>query len=282
MRHYDQRKNIDIEARLILIGDDVSFGDNISISLVGSFVIGAHSRLGDNVDITGNNVFIGTHLYHSFGLRVGGGGSNSPDANLYIGNRCTIHNNLINTCKPVFIGNDVGLSEDVSLITHGYWQSALEGFPASFSGIKIESGVIVGYRSVILPGVTIAENVVVGAQSVVTKNLTVNNGIYAGNPASFIREVTPLTPLGRESKLATILKSYLRIAKYHSIHDEPIVKYPMVYFRGLVINVETFNCYGTEDDETDDFRDYIRKWGIRIYTERPFRSKEVPYEEDND
>ena len=29
---------------------------------------------------------------------------------------------------------------------------------------------------------------------------------------------------------------------------------------------------GNEDEETDDFRDYVRKWGLRFYTDRFHKS----------
>jgi hypothetical protein len=42
---------------------------------------------------------------------------------------------------------------------------------------------------------------------------------------------------------------------------------------GLHMNVETFDYVGHENEDTDDFRDFLRKFGIRIYTHRPFKSK---------
>jgi hypothetical protein len=51
------------------------------------------------------------------------------------------------------------------------------------------------------------------------------------------------------------------------------VIYPNIFFKKIIINAETFDYKGEQDDETDDFRDYLRRWGIRIYTERPFISK---------
>lgn len=267
--------NLKIEAAEIKIGDHISFGKNISIILNGQFSIGDYSHLGDDVNIRGNNVIIGKYLYHSFGLRVGGGGSQNPTANLTIGDRCTIHNNFINTAQPVEIGDDVGLSEDVTLMTHGYWLSVLDGFPAKFAGIKIGNGVIIGYRSLILPGVKIAPKIVVGAQSVVTGDLWWESSVYAGSPAKRIRGIYPPTREQKICKLEEIIDRYVLIASYHSIRGGISMEYPYVYFRGFVINVETFEYVGVEDEETDDFRDYMRKWGIRIYTERPFVSKSV-------
>ena len=267
----DKTKNILIKADDIEIGENVSFGNNIDINIRGKFSIGDRSRLGDDVNIRGNNITIGKDLFHSRGLRIGGGGIFHPNANLKIGDRCTIHNNLINICEEVIIGNDVGLSPEVSIITHGYWLSVLEGFPAKFAGVKINNGVIVGYRSVILMGVTIGKNAVVGACSVVTRDIE-ENSIYAGNPAKFIRKIKPIDKKSKISKVNHILSEYKKIAKYHGI--DPIIKfeYPIIIVNNCEFDVEKLRFTGEEDIETDDFRDYVRKWGLRFYSKRSFKS----------
>jgi acetyltransferase-like isoleucine patch superfamily enzyme len=272
MIYEDIKKNIKIEANTIEIADNVHFGKNISISLKGAFSIGSFSQLGNDVHIRGNNVKIGKHLFNSSGLRIGGGGRQHPNANFSIGDRCTIHNNFINVCEPVEIGDDVGLSPDTSFLTHGYWLSAFDGYPASFSGIKIGNGVIIGYRSLVMMGVEITTNCVIGAQSVVTKSI-LKRGIYAGSPARFIKDIIPLTHEQRINKLDEIINNYLPIAEYHGITPHLNVNFPFVQVKNFTINVETLEYSGDEDDETDDFRDYIRKWGIRIYSGRPFVSK---------
>lgn len=272
MKYEDSEKNVRIVAKEINIDEDVEFGKDISVMVKGEFRIGSYSRLGDNTQIRGNNVVFGKHLFNTSGLRIGGGGRQHPTANLKIGMRCTIHNNIINICEPVEIGDDVGLSSEVAIITHGYWLSVFEGFPASFSGVKIGNGVIVGYRSVILMGVTIADFAVIGANSTVVHSL-LNKGVYVGSPARLIREIVPLTSVQREVKLDEIIVKYLQIAKYHGFSPKIKASYPFVRLNGFRVNVETFEFEGMEDEETDDFRDYIRKWGIRVYTKRPFRSK---------
>lgn len=271
MIYKDKDKNIEIKAAKITLGKDVTFGDNIKINLRGVFSIGDRSRLGDNVLIQGNNVTIGKDLYHSEGLQIGGGGIYHPNANCVIGDRCTIHNNFINIAEPVILGNDVGLSPEVSIFTHGFWLSVLNGFPAKFAGVHINDGSIIGYRSLILMGVTIGKNVVLGAQSVVTKDLK-DNCIYAGNPAKFIREIKPLKKEERVIKLNQIIAEYQKIAIYHKIHPSIRVDYPIVVVNNCQFNVETLTFNGDEDTETDDFRDYVRKWGLRFYSSRPFKS----------
>jgi len=272
MKYEDIKKNIKIEAGTIEIGNNVHLGKDISIAVKGTFSVGDHSHLGNDINIRGNNIRIGKHLFHSAGLRIGGGGRQHPDANFSIGDRCTIHNNFINVCEPVEIGNDVGLSPDTSFLTHGYWLSVLEGFPASFSGIKIGNGVIIGYRSLILMSVEIVANTVIGAQSVVTKSIS-RSGIYAGSPVKFIKEIIPLTYEQQKEKLNEIIKTYIPIANYHGITPNIKIEFPFVYMNNFKFNSLTFEYWGDEDVETDDLRDYVRKWGIRIYTERGFTSK---------
>jgi acetyltransferase-like isoleucine patch superfamily enzyme len=271
MHFEDKNKNISIVADKIQIGESVILGKNIHIRVKGEFSIGNYSRLGNNTEIYGNNVFFGEHLFNSSGLRIGGGGRQHPNANFKIGDRCTIHNNFINVCEPVEIGNDVGLSPETSIITHGYWLSVLEGYPASFAGVKIGNGVIIGYRSVLLMGVEIADFCVVGANSVVSKSL-LQKAIYAGSPAKFIKEIKSLSLEKKQSTLLKVLEEYMPIAQYHGINPEFTVEYPKVKYRDFIFNAETFEYDGIEDEETDDLRDYIRKWGLRIYTKRPFQS----------
>jgi len=265
--------NIVIRANKISVGKKVTFGKNIDIQVRGEFAIGDYSHLGNDIKIRGNNVLFGKYLYHSRGLNVGGGGNTNPQANLTIGNRCTIHDNYINIAEPVVIGNDVGLSREVSIQTHGYWLSVLEGFPAKFAGVTIDDGVIVGFRTTILPGVTIGARNVIGACSVVTKNILLTNTVCAGNPCRLIRYIEcPLPRPKQEEKLAYIISEYIKIAKYHGYNPVIEVEYPLVYFRECIFSVEYLTFEGPEDVETDHFRDYMRKWGLRFYSDRPFRS----------
>ena len=272
MEYINKEKNIKITAKAIDIGYNVQFGNNISVMVKGVFKIGDYSRLGENCDIKGNNVIFGQHLFNSSGLRIGGGGRQHPNANFTIGDRCTIHNNFINVCEPVYIGSDVGLSPDVSILTHGYWLSVLDGNPATFAGVMIGNGVIVGYRSLIMMGVNIGDEIVIGANSVVTKNLT-EKGIYVGSPAKKIKDIIPLTKPERIEILNKIIGEYLKVAEYHDITVTICTeRYPWVNIEDFRFNVETFEYEGTETKESDDLRDYLRKWGIRIYTQRPFKS----------
>jgi hypothetical protein len=148
----------------------------------------------------------------------------------------------------------------------------LEGYPACFEGVKIGKGVIVGFRSLILMGVEIADFCVIGANSVVTKSL-LKKGVYAGSPAKFIKDIQPLPLDMKIKKIHDIIEKYRFIAEYHGIAPQIRIEYPFIMVKEFRFNVEDFRYEGPEDTETDDLRDYMRKWGIRIYTQRPFKSK---------
>lgn len=264
-------RNVRIVADTIEIGDSVIFGKDVDVNIRGKFSIGDSSILGPNTQIRGNNISFGKHLFNSGGLRIGGGGRLHPNANFSIGDRCTIHNNFINVCEDVKIGSDVGFSPETSILTHGYWLSVFEGYPASFAPVSIGDGVIIGYRSLVMMGVEIAPYSVIGAQSVVTKSIK-TKGIYAGSPAKFIRGIEPLAIERRICVLQDIIDRYCEIARYHGLDPTIHTDYPFVSIDDFRVNVETFEYSGIETCVTDDFRDYIRKWGIRIYTNRPFLS----------
>ena len=90
----------------------------------------------------------------------------------------------------VKIGNHVGISSNVLLITHGLGWTFRDEIPdlQVFGTIIIEDNCNIGPNSIILPGVTIAKNSIVGAGSVVTKDVP-PNVVVAGNPAKKLTDV---------------------------------------------------------------------------------------------
>jgi acetyltransferase-like isoleucine patch superfamily enzyme len=267
----NEEKHQFVEAGDIQIADDVVMGENIDIRVKGIFRLGSRSVLGSNTVIRGNNIVFGEDLYQTGNLNVGGGGRQHPTANLTVGDRCTFHNNFINVCEPVVIGDDVGLSHEAAIITHGYWMSVLDGHPAVFKGITIQDKVIVGYRCLILMGVTIGEAAIIGAGSVVTRDVKPYT-VVAGNPAKYIRDIVPVKDKKeRISLVEAMLAKYAEIAEYHGIAPKINLRYPIITVNESWFNVETLEWEGEEDIEVDDFRDYARKWGFRFFG-RPFRS----------
>jgi len=262
-----------IMADKIEIGKDFQIGKNVKIDVRGMFKIGDYSRFGDDVRINAQQVLIGNHFFHyEPGLNIGGGGSQSLEAELVVGDRCVFHNNKINLARPVIMGDDVGLSPDVDIITHGFWNSILEGYPCEYGKVVINNGVIIGQRSFILMNTSIAENVVIGANSTVKGFLDKDKSIYAGNPAKFIREIEELSLKEKKKILVNIIKDFNEkfIETGYQFLPNISVDYPKIIILDFIINVETKEYEGIEDEITDNFRDHLRRYGIRIYTERPF------------
>lgn len=256
-------------------GADFQCGHNVVIDVAEEVIIGDRCVLPSNAYLSGRRVEIGSDFYgYSWDftrLDVGRGRKDDEDAVLTVGSRCTFHNNRLDLARHVAIGDDVGLSPDVAIYTHGYWQSVLEGYPAAFLPVVISHGVIVGFRSVLLPGANVGTNVVIGAQAVVCGRLH-PEGVYAGNPARRVRDIARPARAEQEKLLTGILDDYRRSCQYRGLPC-PVHKvvYPFVYLAGCGFNVETRETAGDEDERSDDFRDFLFRRGIRLYTKRPFR-----------
>ena len=87
----------------------------------------------------------------------------------------------------VTIGNNVQVTRDVSIHTHGGGNCVRKEHPDFdiFGKVVIEDWAYIGSYSQIMPGVTIGEGALVAAGSVVTKSVAPHT-VVAGNPARFI------------------------------------------------------------------------------------------------
>lgn len=268
-----------IIANQIDIGQNVKFGNGVQISVRGKFSVGDDSYIGDRFSATGENISIGKFFFNaptdSRGMVIGGGSSNFPYANLTIGDRCVCHTGHINIARPVTIGNDVGLSHDVDIITHGFWASVFEGYPHMFADVNIGNNVIVGWKTVIMGGVSIADNVVIGSHSTVVKSLDVPKGIYAGTPAKYIKTVEVPTQEVKTNMLSEMCSSFKELMSFYNVELHTLsYEYPIVQVNNLKVNVDTMTCEGEHDLVTDAFRDFIRRYGVRVFIPaRPFGFK---------
>lgn len=276
MKYVDKEKNIYIEAEELIIGNNVKFGRDINIKVRGLFQLGDHSIVGDRFTANAEEIVIGEYFYNgptdSRGMVIGGGGANFPYAKLKIGDRAVCHTGHINLANPITIGNDVGLSHDVDLITHGFWYSILEGYPRTFKSIDIGNNVIIGWKTVIMSGVTIVDNVVVGSHSTVTKDLLQSKAIYAGTPAKLIKSIIEPSQSEKTALLEGMISNFKDLIRYYIVDKINIeIDYPYVQVNDLRINVQDFSYKGEHDEVTDAFRDFARRYGIKIYVPHGFK-----------
>ena len=257
-------------------GSNFLCGENVIVDVAEEVILGDNCTLSDNAYLGGRRIEIGNYFYgYSWEwkrLDIGRGRRDEENAVLTVGNRCTFHDNRIDLAHKVEIGHDVGLSPEAVIYTHYYWQSVLEGYPCACAPVWISSGAIIGFRSVLLPASHVGENTVVGAQSVVTRAL-LPDSVYAGNPAELVRGIVPKSSEEQYLWLVAFIPEYQRTLEYRGLPAQELVRwYCCLRFRNCILDCGAGTIEGTEDEFTDDLRTFLFRKGIRIYTQRPFKS----------
>lgn len=132
--------------------------------------------------IYGNKVDSKTYVEYlrSLGMKIG------EETTIYVPTKTQI-----DITRPwlISIGNNVKITEGVTILTHGFDWSVLKGvygdILGSGGGVAIGDNVFIGMKSTILKGVHIGNNVIIGANSLVNKDIP-DNCVAAGNPCKVI------------------------------------------------------------------------------------------------
>lgn len=184
-----------------------------------------------------------------------------------IGDNCTIftpRNVLIDTQYPwmVRIGNNVQITQNVSIIDHDYSWSVLKhingaegkGEILGASGeIVIGDNVFIGVGATILRGTYISDNVIIGANSLVNGKVE-SNSVYAGNPAKKIMSIEDFYKKRKDKQIEEaklLAKNYFNT--FHKKPDKEIFhEYFMLFedeYSGLdLIYKEKLKLTGNEEE----------------------------------
>ena len=272
----------EIKANKIDIHESVEIGKNVQINC-DSIKIGKFSKIGNNVKITCKNFEAGEWLYICDDVEVGRGGCTGPNSNVKIGNHVGIfEGTIINPSESVEIGDDVGIGGEVMIWTHGAWLDVTQGFPSDFGPVKIGNNVWLPARSIVLPNVTIGDNSVIGIGSIINRDLP--QGCFAaGAPCKVLKENCYPKELNKEElekKCLEIVSDWFKLHK-----DKNITNVDVEYDNNRIvlkqgINEILFTHYDVKKKEiigyvnevSEDLRDYLRRRGIKIYTNNPFKS----------
>jgi len=278
--------NCNIKANNIEIGKNVIMGDNVNI-VCDNLKLGDNTILGSNININCKSFIAGEWLFMWDGVEVGRGGSYGPTSNVKIGKRVGIfEKTIINPSDSVTIGDDVGIGGEVMIWTHGAWLDVMQGFPADFGPVNIGNNVWLPARSIVLPNVSIGDNTVIGIGSIINKNIP-SGSLAAGTPCKVIKENYYPIKLNKEEKakiVNNILNDWKILIKYKN-REIPNINYDknreILTLSHLeknnapnntIFNLEKRTIEGYESDVSEDLRDYLRRRGIKIFTEKPFNS----------
>jgi acetyltransferase-like isoleucine patch superfamily enzyme len=281
---YKIGKNSKIKANHIDIHKSVEIGDNVQIHC-DSIKIDKFSKIGNDVKISCRNLEVGEFLYMADGVEIGRGGSTGLNSNVKIGKHVGIfERTIINPSESVEIGDDVGIGAEVMIWTHGAWLDVTQGFPSDFGPVKIGNNVWLPARSIVLPNVIIGDNSVIGIGSIVNKSLP-NGCLAAGSPCRVLKEnqyPKELTNKEKEKLINGILDDWLKLLDEKKVYYHYTVEYKNnnIYLREIVegaccetiFNLNERTISNGSGEVVEDLRDYLRRRGIKFYTNKPFKS----------
>mgnify|MGYP003149607654 FL=1 len=277
---YSHGSNTTINADNIDIHSSVEIGKNVNIDCE-SIKLGEFCKIRDNVSITCRSFEVHSWLFMWDGVEVGRGGCNGPNSNVKIGKGVGIfENTVLNPSESIEIGDNCGIGADVMIWTHGAWLDITQGFPSDFGPVKIGKNVWLPARSIVLPNVEIGDNVVIGTNSIINRSLP-SGCLAAGSPCKVIKEnVYPkkLSDEEIEIMIEGILSDWKVLCDHKGITRTIKTEYKngkiFLYQSNFetIYNIDDRTIDGHVNDVSEDLRDYLRRRGIKIYTDRFFKS----------
>lgn len=280
-------KNVHIAPDARIRGDNISIGDYVTISsgvdicVPNGISIGCCSFLGPRVSIQCLQAEIGSYLWAESDVEIGRGGHfGSPESVVRIGRGVFLGPRVvINPNCDVTIGHQTGLGAGVGIWTHGAYLPVTEGFPAKFAPVRIGSKVWIPGQTQVLPGVTIGDNTVISMMSLVNRDIPPGS-LAGGIPVKILKEGAFPQPVDLPAVLADLAKDFLRLAQWKSLdvslrlHGNSVD----VLAGGWVttFDFESMTVKGDETSESEDFRDFVRRRGVRFFTGKPFRGMHHP------
>lgn len=273
-------EDVQIKAKNIVLGDNVIIRKGVKINCLEDFTLGEYSILDEGVSISCNNFTAGKWLYTCKGFEVGRGGCFNKESNVHIGDHVGIFENvIINPNSEVYIGDNTGIGCEVMIWTHGAWLNPLEGYPKDFGPVKIGSNVWLPARCVVLPNVSIGDNTVIGINSLINKNIP-SGVLAAGIPAKVIKENMYPKQLSQQEKnsiIENILTEWKNriiskgIRNFYVSNNNSIVS--LAFEDDITqFNLDKKTVEGGSNALSEDLRDFMRRNGIKIYTDKFFNS----------
>jgi acetyltransferase-like isoleucine patch superfamily enzyme len=263
--------------------NEIELAENVDISETANIIcdklkIGAGTRIAGNTTIQCKKCIIGKNnfiqsVFIEGSLNAGNTRIDIGDENLILQfTRLNCNDNLT-------IGDDVNIGQYVSIYTHASSMDALNGYPNTLSPVKIGSHVWITEGTIILPGVTIGSHVIIGNLSLVNKNLP--DGCFAaGIPVKIISENIYPKKMTIDDKIKIInnaVTEYNIVLKLKHFSPEITVNNNLtidfvIDGKKTIFDLIKKVVRGDINEYTEDFRDFLRYRGLKLFTTQPFKS----------
>lgn len=271
--------NTVIRSMSIRIGDHTVIGDHNQVLMGDSFEVGSNTVLGHHNSIIGRQVILGDYIWWGNFVEVGQGGKFGPNSILTIGSFSMVCDRvLLNISERITIGEHVGIGGEVNIWTHGGFLPTLEGFPCDFGPVTIGSKVWLPARCVVLPKRTIGSNVVISINSLINRNIP-DNCLAAGMPVRIVREnyYPRFSEVRNTAFIHERVTRYKELASYKELkpqieHDAPY----RIRVNQVLFDLKSMTVEGELGPVEEDFRDYLRRCGIKFFTGKNFSSIQPP------
>jgi len=261
---------------------ECTIGNNVTLGANNTFLVGQHLTIGDLTvfgnanNLTARTIHVGEYVFWDSNVVVGHGGKFNEDAHLRVGSYSMICARItLNVNHAITIGEYVGIGEDVAIWTHGSYLPILEGFPADFGPVHIGNKVWLPAKSTVLPNRRIGNNVVIGTNSLINKDLP--DGCLAGGiPVRVLKDnlYPSYEPARNEQLVRRIIADYEQLAAYKPLKIQLSYNAENQQLRcnEVTFHLDTMQTEGSFTQVEEDFRDFLRRRGIKFYTGQPFSS----------
>ncbi|MFG3429547.1 hypothetical protein [Streptomyces californicus] len=211
----------DLRSAYLELGAGAQVGGGARWWVADAVRLGAGSVVDADSEVVCREWSVGAGCYVGHRLRVGAGASMEERSTFRVGDRCQIAPDVVvNPTEPVVIGDEVGISAQVGIWTHGYHAGhpVRDGHGAAFAGVVVEDGVWLGVRAVVLPGVRVGAGTVVAAMGVVNRSLPAGV-LAAGVPARVKHALRPqaLDGEGRRAAVAALVEDWVARLRFKGL-----------------------------------------------------------------
>ncbi len=294
-------ENVRIVAGDVRLGPGSEIKAGAQVTAIEGLELGAGSVLGPGLRASGRRLTFGPNFWSTNRVVIGGGGWQGPDSILTVGASTTfVDGAFVNVSEHVTMGRGCALSADTTVLTHGCWQPVLAGYPSIFAPVVFGDDVVVFVKSSVLPGVTLATGTTVAAGSVVVKDTTPHS-LVGGVPARVIKSDArrELTDADRRDLVCATLARYVNTLEWKGVavldvasdwsslraeyggiastvqvsDDRPLrILVDTEAGDGSVLDLEAMTATGDVTAVVEDLRDFLRRSGMKIFTDQPFRA----------